>query len=101
SEISDDELNMLLLHLHTHYHCAGLSILDGMLRQLGHCVPTEKVCQLLLCIDPVRQIFECIQIHHREYRVLGPNSLWHHDSQHGDLIQWGIIIHGFINGHSH
>ncbi|KAJ7719323.1 hypothetical protein B0H14DRAFT_3170649 [Mycena olivaceomarginata] len=39
------------------------------------------------------------EIHRREYRVLGPNSLWHHDGQHG-LIQWGIIIHGFINGYS-
>jgi hypothetical protein len=54
SEISDDDLDMLLLRLRTHYRRAGLSMLNGMLRRLGHCVPTERVCQSLLRIDPVR-----------------------------------------------
>jgi hypothetical protein len=83
SGISDDELDMLLLRLRTHFKRAGLSMLDGMLRRLGHRVPTERVCQSLLRIDPVRRIFERIRIRRREYRVLGPNSLWHHDGQHG------------------
>jgi hypothetical protein len=34
----------------------------------------------------VRRIFERIRIRRREYRVLGPNSLWHHDGQHGELF---------------
>lgn len=83
SGISDDELDMLLLRLRTHFKRAGLSMLDGMLRRLGHRVPTERVRQSLLRIDPVRRIFERIRIRRREYRVLGPNSLWHHDGQHG------------------
>ncbi|KAI5986085.1 hypothetical protein F5J12DRAFT_728872, partial [Pisolithus orientalis] len=29
-----------------------------------------------------------------------PNALWHMDGHH-KLIQWGIIIHGFINGFCH
>ncbi|KAJ7318081.1 hypothetical protein DFH08DRAFT_917574 [Mycena albidolilacea] len=86
SEISDDELDMLLLRLRTHYRHAGLSMLNGMLRRLGHRVPTERVRQSLLRIDPVRRIFERIRIRRREYRVLGPNSLWHHDGQHGESV---------------
>ncbi|KAJ7149387.1 hypothetical protein C8R43DRAFT_1096902 [Mycena crocata] len=75
SGISDDDLDTLLI--------PGLSMLNGMLRRLGHRVPTERVRQSLLRIDPVRRIFERIRIRRRDYRVLGPNSLWHHDGQHG------------------
>ncbi|KAJ7109546.1 hypothetical protein C8R43DRAFT_904859 [Mycena crocata] len=81
--ISDDNLDTLLICLRTHYRRAGLSMLNGMLRRLGHCVPTERVHQSLLRIDPVCRIFERIRIRRRDYRVLGPNSLWHHDRQHG------------------
>ncbi|KAJ7892446.1 hypothetical protein B0H13DRAFT_2234788 [Mycena leptocephala] len=86
SEISDDDLDMLILRLRTHYHRAGLSMLNGMLRRLGHRVPIERIRQSLLRIDPVRRIFERIRIRRREYRVLGPNSLWHHDGQHGRSV---------------
>ncbi|KAF8190048.1 hypothetical protein K438DRAFT_1971529 [Mycena galopus ATCC 62051] len=44
SDISDDDLDMLLLHLRTHYQQAGLSMLNGMLRQLGHRVAIEQIC---------------------------------------------------------
>ncbi|KAF8130514.1 hypothetical protein K438DRAFT_1912022 [Mycena galopus ATCC 62051] len=82
SDISDDDLDMLLLRLRTHYRRAGLSMLNGMLRRLGHRVPIERIRQSLLQIDPVRRIFERIRIQRRDYCVLGPNSLWHHDGQH-------------------
>ncbi|KAF7343958.1 hypothetical protein MVEN_01685000 [Mycena venus] len=99
SEISDEDLDSLILRLRSHFRRAGLAMLDGMLRRLGHRVPRERVRQSLLRIDPVRRIFERIHIRRRIYSVPGPNSLWHHDGQHG-LIRWGIIIHGFIDGYS-
>lgn len=83
SNISDDELDTLLLLLRSHFRRAGLGMLDGMLRRLGHRVPRERVRQSLLRIDPVRRIFERIRIRRRIYSVPGPNSLWHHDGQHG------------------
>ncbi|KAJ7254002.1 hypothetical protein B0H12DRAFT_1202352 [Mycena haematopus] len=82
ADISDDDLDTLLLRLRTHFRRAGLSMLDGMLRRLGHRVPRERIRESLLRIDPVRRIFERIRIRRREYHVLGPNSLWHHDGQH-------------------
>jgi len=90
-------------------------MLDGMLRNLGHRIPRERIWQSLIRIDPVHQVFDRIQIHRWVYSVPGPNSLWHPDGQHGkncclpgfdlsenlkELIQWGIIIHGLIDGYS-
>ncbi|KAJ6457388.1 hypothetical protein C8R45DRAFT_1056388 [Mycena sanguinolenta] len=86
SEISDDDLDTLLIRLRTHYRRAGLSMLNGMLRRLGHRVSAERLHQSLLRIDPVRRIFERIRIRRRNYQVLGPNSLWHHDGQHGKSV---------------
>ncbi|KAJ7213129.1 hypothetical protein GGX14DRAFT_534298 [Mycena pura] len=86
SNITDDELDMLIIRLRTHYRRAGLSMLNGMLRRLGYHIPMDRIRQSLLRIDPVRRIFERIRIRRREYRVLGPNSLWHHDGQHGGSV---------------
>jgi len=91
-------------------------MLDGMLRNLGHQIPWEHIQQSLICMDPVHRVFDRIWIHRQVYSVPGPNSLWHHDGQHGKscclpgfdlsenlngLIWWGRIIHGFIDGYSH
>lgn len=43
-----------------------------------------------MCIDPVHHVFQHIRIHRQVYSVPGPNSLWHHNGQHG-----------FIDGYSH
>jgi hypothetical protein len=115
SSIIDDELDSLLFRLRQHYRRAGLSMFDGMLRRLGHHVPRARIRQSLLRIDPVQRVFQRITIRRRTYSVPGPNSLWHHDGQHGQqvslflipeltafegLIRWGIVIHGFIDGYS-
>ncbi|KAK7435904.1 hypothetical protein VKT23_019435 [Stygiomarasmius scandens] len=99
SNMSDDELDLLLLRLRTHFRRAGVSTLDGLLRRLGYVVPRERIRQSLTRIDPLHRIFQRIQIHRRGYSVPGPNSLWHHDGQHA-LIRWKILIHGFIDGYS-
>ncbi|KAJ7201021.1 hypothetical protein GGX14DRAFT_371776 [Mycena pura] len=86
SGISDDDLDGLILRLRSHYRRAGLSMLNGMLRRLGHRVPIQRIRESLLRIDPVRRVFERIRIRRRQYRVLGPNALWHHDGQHGSSV---------------
>ncbi|KAG8941496.1 hypothetical protein FRC03_004468 [Tulasnella sp. 419] len=70
-----------------------------MLRRLGHRVPVRRIRESLYRVDPVRRVFGRVKIKRRTYKVPGPNSLWHHDGQHG-LIRWGIVIHGFIDGYS-
>jgi hypothetical protein len=88
SALSDAELDELILHLRRHYCRAGVTMLHGMLLHLGHCIPRERIRQSLLRIDPVQRVFERIQIRHRTYSVPGPNSLWHHDGQHGKEKQY-------------
>ena len=54
----------------------------------------------MLRVDPwgVQQRMRNI-LHRREYRVKGPNSLWHIDGNH-KLIRWRIVIHGGVDGYS-
>ncbi|KAJ7584926.1 hypothetical protein C8J56DRAFT_1003717 [Mycena floridula] len=82
SNISDAELDKLILFLRSHYVRAGVSMLDGMLRRLGHRVQARRIRESLLRIDPVHRIFDRIRIRRRGYTVPGPNALWHHDGQH-------------------
>ena len=85
STMTDDQLDNLLLQLKTHFRRAGITMLDGMLRQLGHRVPRDRIQASLLRIDPVHRVFNRIRIRRRVYSVPGPNSLWHHDGQHGEF----------------
>lgn len=88
SNMTDDELDDIIIRLRSHYRRAGISMLDGMLRRLGHRVPRERVRLSLIRIDPVQRVFSRIRIRRRVYSVPGPNSLWHHDGQHGKLLLW-------------
>ncbi|KAJ6467427.1 hypothetical protein C8R45DRAFT_838548 [Mycena sanguinolenta] len=92
STIPDWELDSLLLRLRTHFRRAGISILDGMLRRLGHHVQQSRIRDSLCRIDPVHRVFQRIRIRWREYRVAGPNALWHHDGQHGTFFIHNVRI---------
>jgi hypothetical protein len=83
SSILDSALDDLIRRLRSHYRRAGISMLDGMLRRLGHRIPRDRIRESLMRIDPIQRVFQCIRIRRRVYSVPGPNSLWHHDGQHG------------------
>jgi len=83
SMISNDDLDAVILRLRQQFTRAGITMLHGMLRQLGYRIPRERIRQSLYCIDPVHRIFGRIRIRRRIYSVAGPNALWHHDGQHG------------------
>ena len=87
SNITDQEVDTALLRFRHDFPRAGIHILDGMLRSIDLIVPLERVGQSLLRIDPVERIFDRVRLTRRGYRVPGPNSLWHHDGQHGEL-EW-------------
>jgi hypothetical protein len=86
SSLLDSALDELIIRLRSHYRRAGISMLDGMLRRLGHRIPRDRIRASLMRIDPVQQVFQRIRIRRRVYSVPGPNSLWHHDGQHGMTI---------------
>ena len=85
SSITDEDLDILLQRLRTHFRGAGIAMLDGLLRCLGQRIQRERIRASLLRIDPVRRVFERICIRCRIYSVPGPNALWHHDGQHGEF----------------
>ncbi|KAJ3868130.1 hypothetical protein EV359DRAFT_70730 [Lentinula novae-zelandiae] len=90
SSISDNQLDALLGQLRVYYCRAGIRMLDGMLRRLGHIVPYERIECALLWIDPIHRVFDRIRIRRRGYSVPGPNSLWHHDGHHQGFINRSI-----------
>ncbi|KAJ3817300.1 hypothetical protein F5880DRAFT_1493173 [Lentinula raphanica] len=87
SNMSNDDLDTMIQLLRSHYPSAGIRILDGMLRRLGHVVPYERIRQSLMRINPVQCTFDRIRIRRRRYTVPGPNSLWHHDGHHRKSLQ--------------
>jgi hypothetical protein len=91
STLPDAELDEHILRLRRHYCRAGVTMLHGMLLRLGHRIPRERIRQSLLRIDPVQRVFERIRIRRRTYSVPGPNSLWHHDGQHGKENQFSLF----------
>ena len=83
SNITDADLDAIVRMLRHNYSRAGITMLDGLLRALGYHIPRSHIRESLLQIDPVQRVFERICIRRRVYSVPGPNSLWHHDGQHG------------------
>ncbi|KAJ7036420.1 hypothetical protein C8F04DRAFT_954016, partial [Mycena alexandri] len=92
STIVDWKLDSLLLRFPSSMECSAISILDGMLRQLGHRVQRDRIGESLCRIDPVHRVFQRIQICRWQYYVAGPNSLWHHNGQHGRELVENIEI---------
>jgi hypothetical protein len=86
SSMTDDELDALIISIRSTFSRTGISMMDGMLRRLGHRVQYQRIRASLIRIDPVHRIFERIRIRRRGYRVPGPNALWHHDGQHGTIF---------------
>jgi hypothetical protein len=53
SSMTDEELDDLVCRLKTHFRRAGIAMLDGMLRRLGHRVQRERIRASLIRVDPV------------------------------------------------
>ncbi|KAF8999752.1 hypothetical protein BDZ89DRAFT_969247 [Hymenopellis radicata] len=86
TDVSNEDLDTMLLELRSQFTRAGLSMLDGLLRSRGIHIPRTRISCSLARIDPVHRVFDRIRIRRRHYRVAGPNSIWHHDGQHGTSV---------------
>lgn len=86
---------------------AGLGFVIGNLRTKGILFTFDRVREYMQLLTAARlgsagveTSFKNLQMElPRVYSVAGPNSLWHHDGQHG-LVKHGIVIHAFIDGFS-
>ncbi|KAF5381556.1 hypothetical protein D9615_005527 [Tricholomella constricta] len=99
-QISDAELDQVMLNIYEQFPSFRRRMIDGYLLRIGEHVPRQRILDSYLrVIGPTTSTFATRRIQRRVYSVPGPNSLWHHDGQHG-LIHWKIVIHAFIDGFS-
>ena len=81
--LSDEELDTLVYDILQVFPQAGKSIIHGAIRSQGHVVTGERLSASYLRVHGAPAPFGSKPIERRTYSVAGPNSLWHHDGQHG------------------
>ena len=100
SDISDEDLDSLVIRFVATFPNAGQNTLAGYLQSCNLRIQRQRIRDTMARIDPEGTALRTRNIlHRREYRVQGPNSLWHIDGNH-KLIRWRIVIHGGIDGYS-
>lgn len=84
SSLTNPELDQIMLSIYYQFPSFGRRMIDGYLLELGQRVPRARIEQSYRrVIGPPTRTFAPRRLVRREYNVPGPNSLWHHDGQHG------------------
>ena len=100
SEISDIELDEVMVTIKLNHPNDGERMIIGHLHRLGVVLPRARIRASIHRVDPVNTALRrSITIRRRVYHVRGPNSLWHIDGHH-KLIRWRMVLHGGIDGFS-
>ena len=100
SNISDHDLDTLVSQFVVTFPNARQNTLAGYLESCNLHIQRRRIRNSIARVDPWGVELRTRRIlHRREYRVRGPNSLWHIDGNH-KLIRWRIVIHGGIDGYS-
>ena len=87
SQLSDSELDDIVFEILKTFPSFGRRMLDGHIRHLGHRVPRARLQESYNRVHgPSTVTFGSRRIQRRVYSVPGPNSLCHHDGQHGKLL---------------
>jgi hypothetical protein len=86
SDISDDDLDEITSQIVAIFPNFGRRMIDGHLKHLGHRVPRSRVQASYSRVNGApASSFGPRRIQRRVYSVPGPNSLCHHDGQHGEF----------------
>ncbi|XP_076864538.1 uncharacterized protein LOC143516675 [Brachyhypopomus gauderio] len=102
SNISNAELDNLVLQLHQAHPQSGYRMMRALLQARGHMVQITRVRESLRRVDPEGTELRALAnrtLHRRSYSVPAPNCMWHIDGNH-KLIRWRFVIHGGIDGFS-
>jgi hypothetical protein len=87
SNLSDDDLDTLTAQILETFPNFGRRMIEGHFRHLGHRVPRRRLQDSYARVHgPPLGAFGPRQIQRRVYKVPGPNSLCHHDGQHGTYL---------------
>ncbi|KAK1222943.1 hypothetical protein PQX77_014220 [Marasmius sp. AFHP31] len=99
SALSNEELDAIVTQVLQIFPSFGRRMLNGHLLHLGHRVSRHRVRDSYERVTGAAPGLISRPVERRRYYVPGPNSLWHHDGQHG-LIRWRFVIHAFVDGFS-
>ena len=84
SQMTDGQLDTVMVTIYERFPSFGRRMVDGYLMALGERVPRRRIIESFQrVIGPPVATFGNRRIERRVYSVPGPNSLWHHDGQHG------------------
>lgn len=84
STLSDDDLDREIGAILEVFPSFGRTMIIGHLCAQGHRVPQDRITASYLQVNGAPGVFGARQIAQKVYSVAGPNSLWHHDGQHGE-----------------
>lgn len=102
SDLTDDELDILVSDIHSSNPHAGYRMMLGLLRAQGHRVQWQRIRASMHRVDTagiVSRMSELRCVVRRTYSVPGPRSLVHIDTNH-KLIRYNMVIFWGIDGFS-
>jgi hypothetical protein len=85
-DLNDHQLDFVLRQILEIFPSFGRTMLMGQLKHQGHTVTRERLRESYIRVQGLPPAFGRRRIQRRVYSVAGPNSLWHHDGQHGKLV---------------
>lgn len=94
SNLTDDELDILVSAIHSSNPRAGYRMMLGLLRAQGHRVQWRRICASMHRVDTlgtVSRMSELRCVVRRTYSVPGPRSLMHIDTNH-KLIRLVVFV---------
>ena len=101
SELTDNDIDLILKLYKRLRPESGLRYTTGFLRHHGLKLQRQRVCNSLQQIDGLGQALRRHDgILRRKYQSRCSRSVSHIDGNH-KLILWGFVIHGLVDGHDH
>lgn len=88
STLTDLELDKLVSSILQNFPRYGRGMIKASLLQQGHRVQRSRVRESYVRVNGNPRVWGDRTIQRRPYCVAGPNSLWHHDGQHGELFSY-------------
>lgn len=100
TQIDDSDLDLTLGQIIKEFPLCGETLLQQMLLLKGIRVQRWRLRECMHRLDTAGvQARRTGRLHRRVYNVMGPNHLWHIDTNH-KLVRWRFVIVGGIDGFS-
>ena len=100
SDLTDDNLDVHVNKVINKFPLCGENMLMQLLRQTGINVQRYRLRDSIHRLDSIGvSERKRGRLHRREYEVMGPNHLWHIDTNH-KLVRWRFVVIGGIDGYS-